>query len=177
MDAVNPNGQFCLCNSPIRDCWRKYVSSPAKCRFDAREVPFRRPRSAVSSPAKVRFVYPVVFHFSLITYHFSLFIFHFSLFTFHFSLFIFHLSLFIFHFSFFTFHFSLFTFHFSLFTLKSSSHRTIGASIPDAQRAEAWEDESLHPPIILPFSGKRIRSDALQAFLKVSVSALTPCRL
>ncbi len=44
------------------------------------------------------------------------------------------------------------TFHFLLFTLKSSSHRTIMGSNPDAQRAEPWEDAHRHPPIILPFS-------------------------
>ena len=149
-----------------------------KVRFVAREVPFRRPRSAVSSPAKCRFVARESTFYSRRTYSRFERVVNVKFFCNNIPL---QLSILkdlcVSHCIALQRHTSLVeerhtslveerhtlvvretlclnlpTFHFLLFTLKSSSHRTIMGSNPDAQRAEPWEDAHRHPPIILPFS-------------------------
>ena len=144
-----------------------YGLTAAKCRFDACEVTFRRPQSAVLTPAKVRLAarestaHPMRDLFSLNR----------------------------------RLHFSFFTFHFSLFTLKPPSPSFLTSNRPHFRCTGRFSDDGVglypsHIPLIfkgIPLikstapqhpneksmrltvhkNGKRIRSDALQAFLKV----------
>ena len=112
------------CKVPFRR-WQSAVSSPAKCRFVARKVPFRRPRKYGSSIL---------------------------------SFFIFHLSLFIFHFI-----IILPSYHRSLKPRCTKGWGMVGCPSPSSHHPPifaphpptilrcmggSWEDDRLHPPML-----------------------------